>query len=269
MASVVLTRVQGARRRLVTAGVFGSLAVAAWVATVSKMNGAAMDGGRFSVGSFGFFVALWVLMMGAMMFPSVWPAVAVYGLVARRRTAAGAQRVVHSAAFVGGYLGCWALTGLAAFGLLATVRAFGLEGVSPVALARYGVAPVALLAAVYEATPFKRLCLRQCRGPLAFFMSHWRDGIRGALAIGARHGAYCVGCCWMLMLVLLSLGAMSVTWMAAVSVAIAVEKLAPAAFARHADRLLIAGLVALALIAAVKPGWLPGMGGAAANMSSM
>lgn len=78
--------------------------------------------------------------------------------------------------------------------------------------------------------------------------------------MGARHGAYCVGCCWMLILVLLTLGAMSVTWMAVVSIAIAVEKLAPAPWARLASGLLTAGLVALALVAVVRPSWLPGVG---------
>jgi predicted metal-binding membrane protein len=228
------------------------------------MHGMGM-GGRFSVGSLGFFVVLWVLMMAAMMFPSVWPAVAVYGLVMRRRASAGASPFARSVMFVGGYLGAWAAFGLVAFALLAVARAAGLDALSDVQLARYLVAPVALAGAVYQFAPFKQACLRHCRGPLAFFLGHWREGVRGASAMGARHGGYCVGCCWMLMLVLLALGVMSVTWMAVVSVAIAVEKLAPAGWARLAGGLLTAALATLALVALVKPSWLPGVGGMAAH----
>ncbi len=221
----------------------------------------AMDmGGRFSVGSLGFFVVLWVLMMAAMMFPSVWPAVAMYGLVIRQRASAGAHVVAGSSAFVAGYLASWAVFGLVAFALLAIVRAAGLDTISDDELARYVVAPVALGAAVYEVVPFKQACLRHCRGPFSFFLAHWRDGARGALAMGSRQGAYCVGCCWMLMVVLLALGVTSVTWMAVVSLAIAVEKLAPARWARVASGLLLGGLVALSVVALVKPSWLPGVG---------
>ena len=259
MRSVASNTVQASRRRVATAVVFGALAVAAWFASIERMTGEGM-GGRFSVGSLGFFIVLWVLMMAAMMFPSVWPVVAMYGLVVRRRAPAGAHALARSATFVAGYIGSWAAFGLAAFGLLAFARATGLEMVSSPQLARYVVAPVALAAALYQVAPFKRVCLRHCRGPLAFFMGHWRDGARGALAMGARHGAYCVGCCWMLMLVLLALGAMSVAWMAVVSIAIAVEKLAPAPWAPLASGLLTAGLVALALVAVVSPSWLPGVG---------
>jgi len=256
------------RRRAATAALLGALAVAAWFASLMQMSATEM-GGRFSVGTFGFFIALWVLMMAAMMFPSVWPAVAIYGLVARRRAATGGARIVRSATFVGGYLCSWVLVGLAAYWLLALARAAGLDSLTSGEVARYGVAPITLLAALYELTPLKRACLRHCRGPLAFFMSNWRDGVRGAFKMGAAHGVYCVGCCWMLMVVLLALGAMSVTWMAVISIAIAVEKLAPAALSRLADRLLIAGLLAIGVIAVVRPWWLPGFGMAGSDAPMM
>lgn len=254
-------------RRVATAVVFGCLALVAWFASIERMAGEDM-GGRFSVGSLGFFVVLWVLMMAAMMFPSAWPAVAMYGLVVRRRAPA-AQAQARSSAFVAGYLGSWTAFGFAAFGLLALARAGGLDTLTGNELARYVVAPVALAAALYQVAPFKQVCLRHCRGPLSFFMGHWRDGARGAFAMGARHGAYCVGCCWMLILVLLVLGAMSVTWMAVVSVAIAVEKLAPAPWARLASGLLTTGLVALAVVAVARPSWLPGIGEIGATKPSM
>jgi predicted metal-binding membrane protein len=248
------------RRRVVAAVVLGALAVGAWLASVEAMTGMEM-GGRFSVGSLGFFVVLWVLMMAAMMFPSVWPAVVVHGLVVRRRASASAHSLARSAAFVAGYVGSWTVFGLGAFALLAVARSAGLDSLSTAELARYVVAPVALAGAVYQVAPFKQACLRHCRGPLHFFLEHWRDGSRGAFVMGARHGVYCVGCCWMLMLVLLALGVMNVTWMVVVSVAIAAEKLAPAGWARRASGVLTVGLAALALLALVKPSWLPGVGG--------
>jgi predicted metal-binding membrane protein len=258
MSTIAASLSPASRRRVATAVVLGGLTVAAWSASVGEMDGISM--GRFSVGSLGFFVVLWVLMMAAMMFPSVWPAVAMYGLVVGRRASAGVHSVVRSGAFVVGYLASWTAFGLIAFGLLAVARSAGLDGLSDVELGRYVVAPVALAAAAYQVAPFKQACLRQCRGPLSFFMEHWRDGTRGALAMGTRHGGYCVGCCWMLMLVLLALGVMSLRWMAVVSLAIAAEKLAPLRLARAASGLLVAGLVALAVVALVKPAWVPAVG---------
>ena len=247
------------RRRAAVAAVLGGLAVAAWAATADRMNG--MDlGGHFTVGSFGFFVGLWVVMMAAMMFPSVWPAVAMFGLVVRRRVSAGTSTFGRSTSFVAGYLASWTIFGLVAFALLALARGTGLDALSDTELARYVVAPVALAAALYQVVPFKQACLQNCRGPLSFFLSHWRDGARGAFAMGSRHGAYCVGCCWMLMVVLLAVGVMSVAWMAVVSLAIAIEKLAPPRWSRFASGALAAGLATLALVALVRPSWLPGLG---------
>jgi predicted metal-binding membrane protein len=268
MSSVALNISPTSRRRAATAVVLACLAAGAWFASLDRMGGAGMAD-RFSVGSLGFFVVLWVSMMAAMMFPSAWPAVALYGLVVRRRAAAGVNVFGRSLAFVAGYVGSWAAFGLVAFSLLALVRAAGLGTLSGVGLSRYVVAPLALAGALYQLTPIKQVCLRHCRGPLAFFMGHWRDGARGAVAMGARHGTYCVGCCWMLMVVLLGLGVMSVTWMAVVSAAIAVEKLSPAAWARLATGLLTTGLVFLSVIAAAKPSLLPGLADAGDMEPSM
>ena len=260
MSTFTTNLTQASRRRAASILVLGGLGLAAWVASADRMSGAEM-GSRFTVGSFGFFVALWVLMMAAMMFPSVWPAVAMYGLVIRRRAAAGGRTLGGSTAFVLGYLGAWTSFGLAAFALLDVGRSAGLDDLTASELARYVVAPVAFAAALYQVVPFKQACLRNCRGPLSFFLDHWRDGTRGALMMGFRHGAFCVGCCWMLMLVLLAVGVMSIAWMAIVSLAIAVEKLAPERLSGAASGLLAVGLVLLALVALVEPSWLPGLDG--------
>jgi predicted metal-binding membrane protein len=249
-----------ARRRIATATVFGALAVVAWLASVRQMRGMGMDD-RFSVGSFGFFVGLWVVMMAAMMFPSVWPTLSLYGMIMRNRATTGARAGVASAAFVGGYLASWTAYGLVAFGALEVASRTGLGGLTDVHLARYVVAPVALAAALYQLAPLKQACLRHCRGPFSFLLAHWRDGLRGAARMGAIHGGYCVGCCWMLMLVLLSVGLMSITWMAIVSIAIAVEKLTPTRSTWLPSSLLGIGLAALGLVALIRPTLLPGVGG--------
>ena len=248
------------RRQRTTAFVLGALAIVAFVASSNRMSGMDM-GGQFTAGSLGFFIVLWVMMMAAMMFPSVWPAVAMFGLVVQRQASSGASTVGRSIAFITGYLASWTLFGLAAFGLLTLARSVGLDNLNDTELARYVVAPVALAAALYQLVPIKQACLTQCRGPFSFFLTHWRDGWQGALAMGSRHGAFCVGCCWMLMVVLLALGVMSIAWMAVVSLAIAIEKLAPPKWSRLASGVLVAGLVMLALVALVKPSWLPGLNG--------
>ena len=257
-----------ARRRAASALILAGLALAAWAASAGRMSGMEM-GGRFSVGSFGFFVTLWVVMMAAMMFPSVWPAVAVFGLVSRRRVSEGSGTLGRSTSFVLGYLASWTIFGLVAFVALALTRRVGLDELSDTELARYVVAPLALVAAAYQFAPFKQACLRKCRGPLSFFLDEWRDGVRGAVAMGSRHGSYCVGCCWMLMVVLLAVGVMSVAWMAIIAIAIAIEKLAPPRWSRFASGALAAGLVTLALVALLKPSWLPGLEGNGGGMTEM
>ena len=247
-----------ARRRIATATVLGALAGVAWLASAHQMNGMVMNG-RFSVGSFGFFLGLWVVMMAAMMFPSVWPTLSLYGMVMRNRATVRARAGVASAAFVGGYLAAWTGYGLLAFAVLAIASRSGLGGLSDSDLVRYVVAPVALAAALYQLAPLKQACLRHCRGPFSFLLAQWRDGLRGAARMGALHGGYCVGCCWMLMLVLLAVGMMSITWMAAVSIAIAVEKLTPTRSTWLPSSLLGVGLAALGLVALIRPTLLPGV----------
>ena len=128
-----------------------------------------------------------------------------------------------------------------------------------------------LVAAVYELTPLKDVCLGKCRSPLGFLLGSWRDGPVGSLQMGARHGAWCIGCCWALMLSLFALGVMSIAWMAFVAGLIAFEKLIPwrrAATYGTAGVLLVLGVLLLAA-----PGTLPGLtipgSGAMSQMSDM
>jgi predicted metal-binding membrane protein len=121
---------------------------------------------------------------------------------------------------------------------------------------RWVAGGILLLAAVYEFTPVKDVCLGKCRSPLGFLLSAWRDGTRGALSMGARHAGWCVGCCWMLMAALFALGAMSLTWMAIVAALITVEKTLPWAKVTYGVAALLAVLGVLLLAA---PDAIPGL----------
>lgn len=209
-------------------------------------------------GSLGFYVVSWVVMMSAMMFPSIVPMVLAFGFVQRRRHDRGTiDRAVSSWVFVTGYLLTWTAFGLLAYGLYVGVRSLSIPALSWHRGGPYLAGGVLLAAAVYQLTPIKDACLRRCRGPLDFVLTRWRDGPAGALRMGVVHGAWCVGCCWGLMAALFALGVMSLTWMIAIAGLIALEKLLP--WTELANRLVAATLVALALGVALAPREVPGL----------
>jgi predicted metal-binding membrane protein len=233
------------------------LAVLAWLLTRERMIG--MDAGPGTdPGSLGFYVVSWVVMMSAMMFPSIVPMVLAFGFVQRRRRDRGSvDRAVSSWVFVCGYLLTWTAFGLLAYGLYVGVRSLSIPALSWHRGGPYLAGGVLLVAAVYQLTPIKDACLRRCRGPLDFVLTHWRDGPSGALRMGVLHGAWCVGCCWGLMAALFALGVMSLTWMVAIAGLIAVEKLLPRR--ELANRLVALTLVALALGVSLAPRHVPGL----------
>lgn len=170
-------------------------------------------------------LVMWVVMMAAMMLPTVIPLTLVYAASARKARRDNSL-VPDTAVFVGGYLLVWATFSLAATtaqwlldrsmllsGNLATSRGIG--------------AGLLIAAGVYESTPLKRVCLRQCRGPVAFITSHWRPGVLGVARMGVSAGLYCLGCCWLVMALLFVGGVMNLLWIAAISVIVLVEKVAP------------------------------------------
>jgi predicted metal-binding membrane protein len=233
------------------------LAALAWLLTRERMLG--MDAGPGTdPGSLGFYVVSWVVMMSAMMFPSIAPMVLAFGFVQRRRRDRGSiDRAVSSWVFVGGYLLTWTAFGLLAYGLYVGVRSLSIPALSWHSGGPYLAGGVLLAAAIYQLTPIKDACLRRCRGPLDFVLAHWRDGPSGALRMGVVHGAWCVGCCWGLMAALFALGVMSLTWMVAIAGLIAVEKLLP--WRELANRLVAITLLALALGVSLVPHHVPGL----------
>jgi predicted metal-binding membrane protein len=169
--------------------------------------------------------AMWAVMMTAMMLPSASPFVLLYGVVARRSSAPTAARDIYLLA--AGYLFVWTMFSLVATWLQRVLS--GLLLVSPMmeaASASFGAA-LLFVAGVYQLTPLKSACLRVCRSPLGFLTSHWRAGGGAAFRMGVRHGLYCVGCCWALMLLLFAGGVMNLTVIVALTALVAFEKLAP------------------------------------------
>jgi predicted metal-binding membrane protein len=243
--------------QLVTIGVLLALAGVAWWVTDLRMAG--MDAGPGTdPGAFGFYVSTWTVMMAAMMFPSIAPMVLVYRKVQRGRRAQG--REVPSGTtplFVSGYLLVWAASGLLGYAVLKVGRALAGGVFAWDNAGRYTAAAFILAAAVYEFTPLKHACLSRCRGPLAFLLGSWRDGRRGALVMGLEHGAWCLGCCWLLMVALFALGAMSITWMLVISALIAAEKLLPWRGAATTGVAVL--LAALAIAVAATPSNVPAL----------
>jgi len=166
--------------------------------------------------------AMWAVMMGAMMLPSAAPMMLSFATLNRKR-----DERARTLLFGAAYVALWA-----AFGGVATLaqwvlQSFGLVTPMIVSTSAMLSAALLLIAGVFQFSPLKRACLRACRSPLGFLMSDWRDGLTGAWRMGIRHGLYCLGCCWALMLLLFVGGAMNLPWIAALACLVAIEKLAP------------------------------------------
>jgi len=239
-----------ARVRLGLVASLLGLAGLGWWWTAGQMTG--MDDGPWTgLGTLGWFLVVWVVMMAAMMFPSVAPTIALYSRMTRRRS------LLSPLLFAGGYLVTWASAGLFAF-VVAVIATRGLGDVFAWNRAGQWLAgSTILIAAIYELTPLKDICLGKCRSPLGFLLGSWRDGWRGALRMGTKSGAWCLGCCWALMASLFALGVMSVGWMAFVAGLIAVEKTLP--WRRTATYTTAAVLLTLGVLMLTAPQAIPGL----------
>jgi predicted metal-binding membrane protein len=188
---------------------------------------------------------MWSVMMVAMMLPSASSMILTYAAIARRRAGNSAYALW---VFAGAYIVIWTLFSAAATaGQLLLENASLLYGASRTSSVAGAV--LLMLAGLYQLTPLKNLCLAHCRSPLGFLMTQWRDGVTGAFIMGIKHGAQCLGCCWMLMGLLFVFGAMNLIWVAAISVLVILEKLAPFghAIARVSGVAMLAGAIALAV----------------------
>ena len=209
-------------------------------------------------GTLGFWVTAWVVMMGAMMFPSIAPMVLMYVRIQEGKRARGQDRPFGAtAAFVAGYLLAWSAAGLAGYAILSVGHELSPGFLAWDEAGPYVAGAVILAAAIYQLTPLKDICLRKCRDPFAFVLTAWKPGRIGALRMGLEHGGWCVGCCWALMAALLALGVMSVGWMVFVAALIAMEKLLP--WKAVANRSIAILLAVLGLAVAFAPEHVPGL----------
>ncbi|MDE1822574.1 MAG: DUF2182 domain-containing protein [Euryarchaeota archaeon] len=175
-----------------------------------------------------FFLGSWTLMMVAMMFPSAAPMVRSFVALSRKGHAGSSARGIgESGVFLGAYVLVWTLfgVGIVALYFLASPHVGALASRGNMGVTIAGV--VLLAAGVYQFTPLKRVCLKGCQSPLEFLLRRWRSGLKGAFSVGLRHASFCVGCCWLLFIVLFAVGVMSLPWMAFLGVAIFAEKTFP------------------------------------------
>ncbi len=187
---------------------------------------------------------MWAVMMAAMMLPSAWPMLSIYGALARKAST-NPRRASYLYLFTAGYVVVWAVFSVAATivqRLLAALLLLSpmMEMTSPRASAA-----LLIVAGVYQWTPLKRVCLRSCRSPISFLLGRWRAGAFGAFRMGIDHGVYCVGCCWALMLLLFVGGVMNLYVIAALTTVVAAERILPAG--EHGSRLGGVALIGLAL----------------------
>jgi predicted metal-binding membrane protein len=260
VSSPELQALAAARARLGLVAFLVGLAAVAWWSTIRAMAGMGASPGA-DLGALGWFIGVWVVMMAAMMLPAVSPTVALYARMTRQRSPS------RPVAFASGYLVVWGAAGIGAYTLYALGRhAFGGQ-LAWQAGGRWLAGTVLVVAALYELTPLKDVCLGKCRSPFGFLVGTWRDGVGGAFAMGSRHAAWCVGCCWALMAALFALGVMSILWMAVVAALITIEKLVPWRRVTVWSTTLL--LLALALGVLAAPGSVPGFvvpGGGMAGM---
>lgn len=233
--------------RAVTLAVVGLLATGLWLALWQSMAGMAMEaapshdmeampgmtGMAMGSATMGWSadlvlstVAMWLLMMAAMMLPAMTPMMGVYaGLAAKEDR--GATLALRICLFALGYFLLWA-----GFSVAAALGQLALRDSVWLTMGGTMATPVAagvlmLVAGAHQFTSLKDLCLRHCRHPLAFLMMHWREGLRGAFPVGARHGVYCFGCCIAFMGLMFVFGAMNVLWMAVIALYFLAEKVLP------------------------------------------
>jgi len=223
-----------AREQLLILIALVALSGLAWAGSIYQAGGMGLGmitcsmtmGVPFSFSHAILYVLLWGVMMVAMMLPAMTPIVGLFHTIARRKREQGLP-FTPVWVFVAGYVGLWTLTG--GVGYAADIAIQSLPDSLPV-MRSYGamIGGLTLIGAgLYQLTPLKYLCLSQCRSPMGFLVTSWRDGTMGAFRMGVHHGAYCLGCCWSLMVVLFVVGTMNLVWMGILSIVIFAEKIVP------------------------------------------
>jgi predicted metal-binding membrane protein len=248
------------RERWAVLGGLAGITAAAWIYLVVESRRMSMGAADHAMGTMGSVVHLptwtvaefdlrlvmWAVMMIAMMVPTAAPMTLVYAAVARK-AAHQDNPVAPTFVFVTGYLSMWGV-----FSVAATVTQLSLDKLALLSPTMVVASPwlgggLLVAAGVYELSPYKRACLEHCRAPAHFISQHWRGGPAGAFRMGVELGAYCVGCCWVLMALLFVGGAMNLVWIAAIAAFVLLEKTVP--FARSTGRAVGAALILVGMVA--------------------
>lgn len=223
---LTMTRMQSRQRMLIGAAL-AALALLAWAFLVMPGGDAGMEVPMASsLNMLVMGIIMWSVMMVAMMLPGAGPMILIYARIHQQRQANGGS-TVPVWVFLMGYLTIWV-----GFGITAALLQWGLHQSALLSSAMGRVGPLLaggllITAGVFQFSNLKQVCLSKCRSPLSFLMTEWREGTAGALVMGIRHGAYCTGCCWALMLLMFVGGVMNLAWMAALALYFLAEKLLP------------------------------------------
>jgi predicted metal-binding membrane protein len=196
------------------------------------------------------FLTSWVVMMAAMMLPSATPMIVLYHAVRRNFSRTG-EKGIPAPLFALVYLGLWLVFGAPvwAAGVLLDLTARNHPALS--SLLPYAFVLILIAAGMYQFSRLKRVCLRICQNPLSFLIGHWRNGYLGTLKVAFEHAAYCVGCCWALMIVLVAAGAMALQWVFLIAAAVFAEKIVPVG--EWTSRIVGIALIALGILVALHP----------------
>jgi predicted metal-binding membrane protein len=243
------------RERYLILGVLLVLAALAWgllIWQAPMMNNQAMG---LTMGmSAVLFIAIWAVMMVAMMFPAAAPMILMFGAVyaGKRRQE---QPYVPTWIFVSAYLLVWTLSGVLAYFLAIEVEKLAGQSMWLMENAPRIGGAILVIAGLYQLSPLKNVCLSKCRTPLQFLLTSWHDGYAGAFRMGIEHGVFCLGCCWLLFVILFPLGLMNLAVMALVTALIFAEKALP--IGRQISRLAGVGLIVYGVLVMFLPAALP------------
>ncbi len=245
------------RDRIVILSALAGTTILAWIYLVNMAAGMdgmmAMDAGAmmqikpWTGAEFGYMLLMWVIMMVGMMVPSAVPMALIYAAIARKAARQG-MSLAPTGFFVSGYIVIWSV-----FSVVATLAQWGLDQAALLSPMMVVTSPgfgagLLIVAGLYQMTPMKDACLRHCRSPAHFISQSWKPGAFGAFRMGLEHGAYCLGCCWILMALLFFGGVMSLLWIAGITVFVLLEKVLP--FGRVGGRIaggamVLSGIVSL------------------------
>jgi predicted metal-binding membrane protein len=243
------------RERNLVLGALLALAAAAWIILIWQSRttmGMGLTMGMTVV----VFLLIWIAMMVAMMFPAAAPMILMFAQVQTGKRRQG-RAFVPTWVFTGAYLLIWSAAGGVGYVGALIGQQIGSHSMWLTTNGPRLTGGLLLLAGLYQFTPLKRVCLSKCRSPLAFVLSSWRDGNRGAVRMGLQHGLYCLGCCWLLFVILFPLGMMNIALLAVLTLAIFAEKALP--YGNRTSWVVAAALIAYGLAVMIFPDLLPTM----------